>query len=102
MSDAHRRIRIVLSYDGTEFHGWQVQPNLRTVQSELQRVLSEIEEATVLVEGSGRTDAGVHALAQVAAFNLTNPIPLANLVKAMNRLLERDVRVLEAAEAHPE
>ena len=52
------------------------------------------------VDGSGRTDAGVHALAQVAAFRLTNPIPLPNLKKAMNRLLPRDIRVMETAEAH--
>src|SRR5436853_4270390 len=97
-----RRVRIVVSYDGTDYHGWQIQPNLRTVQSELQRVLSEIEESPVVVEGSGRTDAGVHALAQVAAFNLKNPIPLPNLVKAMNRLLDRDLRVLDAAETAPE
>ena len=63
-------------------------------------MLSEIEGDDVHVDGSGRTDAGVHALAQVAAFRLTNPIPLPNLKKAMNRLLPRDIRVLETAEAH--
>src|SRR5262245_11250104 len=93
-----RRIRITLSYDGTAYHGWQVQPGLPTVQSELQRVLGEIEGAPVHVHGSGRTDAGVHALAQVAAFDLGNPLPLSNLVKAMNRLLVRDVRVLHAVQ----
>lgn len=93
-----RRIRITVSYDGTDYHGWQVQPGLPTIQSALEVVLSEIEGAPVRVEGSGRTDAGVHALAQVAAFDLANPIPPANLYKAMNRLLPRDVRVLEAAE----
>ena len=100
-----RRIRITVSYDGTEYHGWQVQPGLPTIQSALEKVAGEIEGSAVHVEGSGRTDAGVHALAQVAAFNLTNPIPAANLRKAMNRLLPRDIRVLEveeaAAEFHP-
>jgi tRNA pseudouridine38-40 synthase len=91
-----RRIRITVSYDGTDFHGWQVQPNLTTVQGELERVLLEIEKAPVHVEGSGRTDAGVHALAQVAGFSLSNPIPVDNLRRAMNRLLPRDIRVMDA------
>jgi tRNA pseudouridine38-40 synthase len=100
-----RRIRIVVSYDGTEFHGWQVQPDLATVQGTLERVVSEIEGSFVRVEGSGRTDAGVHALAQVAAFSIDNPIPVDNLRKAMNRLLPASVRVCRvdqaAAEFHP-
>ena len=95
-----RRIRITVSYDGTDYHGWQVQPGVATIQRALEDVLSEIEGDVVHVEGSGRTDAGVHALAQVAAFRLTNPLPLPNLKKAMNRLLPRDIRVLDTAEAH--
>lgn len=94
-----RRVRITVAYDGTDFHGWQVQPGLSTIQGELERVLSEIEGAPVHVAGSGRTDAGVHALAQVAAFSLSNPIPVENLRRAMNRLLSRDIRVLNAAVA---
>ena len=70
-----RRIRITVSYDGTCYHGWQVQPGLATIQGTLEQVLGEIESAPVKVEGSGRTDAGVHALAQVAAFNLHEPHP---------------------------
>ena len=95
-----RRIRITVSYDGTDYHGWQVQPGVATIQRVLEDVLAEIEGDVVHVDGSGRTDAGVHALAQVAAFRLANPIPLPNLQKAMNRLLPRDIRVLETAEAH--
>lgn len=94
-----RRIRITLSYDGTEYHGWQVQPGLPTIQAAVENVLSGIEEAKVQVEASGRTDAGVHALAQVAACSLNNPIPVTNLVRALNRLLPRDIRILSAAEA---
>ena len=94
-----RRIRITVSYDGTGFHGWQVQPGLPTIQQALEAVLGEIEGVPVAVAGSGRTDAGVHALAQVAAFSLANPIPPENLQKAMNRLLPRDIRVLAASEA---
>jgi len=94
-----RRIRMTVSYDGTDFHGWQVQPGLPTVQSLLEMVLAEIEGAPVKVAGSGRTDAGVHALAQVAAFTLVNPIPVDNLRKAINRLLPLDIRVLDVTEA---
>lgn len=95
-------MRVTVAYDGTNYHGWQVQPELATVQGTIESVLAQIEGAAVHVEGSGRTDAGVHALAQVAAFNLANPIPAANLRKAMNRLLPRDIRVLSAEEAAPE
>src|ERR1700692_707034 len=94
-----RRIRMTVSYDGTEFHGWQVQPGLPTIQSVLEMVLTEIEGAPVRVAGSGRTDAGVHALAQVAAFTLVNPIPVDNLRKAINRLLPLDIRVFDVIEA---
>src|ERR1700674_1547896 len=94
-----RRILITVSYDGTDYHGWQVQPGLATIQGVLEGVLSQVEGSEVHVDGSGRTDAGVHALAQVAAFDLTNPIPLPNLKKAMNRLLPRDIRVTETGEA---
>ena len=94
-----RRIRITVGYDGTAYHGWQIQPGFPTIQQTLEQVVAEIEGAPVSVAGSGRTDAGVHALAQVAAFTLVNPIPVENLQKAMNRLLPRDIRVLSVAEA---
>ena len=93
-----RNIRIKLAYDGTDFRGWQVQPNQATIQGALQQVLAEIEGATVEVHGSGRTDAGVHALGQVASFHFKNAIPADNLRKAMNRLLPDAIRVLEAEE----
>lgn len=93
-----RRIRLELTYDGTDYHGWQVQPGLATIQGTLEEVFSEIEGQAVQVAGSGRTDAGVHALAQVAAVNLRNPIPLENLRRAANRLLPADIRVIRAEE----
>ncbi len=96
-----RRIRIDVAYDGTAFHGWQVQPGLPTIQGTLQEIVSGIEGRPVHVEGSGRTDAGVHALRQVAAFTLENPIPAPNLRRAINRLLPSAIRVLSAAEADP-
>lgn len=93
-----RRIRLTLAYDGTEFHGWQVQPGLPTIQGTLERIVSGIEGKPVHVAGSGRTDAGVHAEAQVAAFSIENPIPTANLRRAVNRLLPPAIRVLAAEE----
>jgi tRNA pseudouridine38-40 synthase len=95
-----RRIRITLAYDGTEFHGWQIQPGLPTIQGVLEEVIGGIEGRPVHVAGSGRTDAGVHALAQVAAFTIENPIPADNLRRAVNRLLPPAIRVLDAGEAH--
>ena len=97
-----RRIKIIVAYDGTDYHGWQVQPRLPTIQGVLEGVLSGIEGSAVQVAGSGRTDAGVHALGQVAAFSIQNPIPVDNLRRAMNRLLPRDIRVLSAEEAAPD
>ncbi len=96
-----RRIRFTISYDGSAYFGWQVQPGLPTVQGVLQGVLAQIEGGSVKLHGSGRTDAGVHALAQVAACDLANPIPLENLQRALNRLLPRDIRILEVAEVEP-
>lgn len=97
-----RRIRISVAYDGTDFYGWQTQPDLPTIQGTLEEILSGMEGKPVHVAGSGRTDAGVHALAQVAAFNLENPIPAPNLRKAINRLLPHSVRVLSVEETGPD
>jgi tRNA pseudouridine38-40 synthase len=88
--------KLVLAYDGTEFHGWQVQPDCATVQGELRDALARITGEDVLPQGSGRTDAGVHALGQVASFSLTAPIPEANLARALNRALPASIRVLSA------
>jgi tRNA pseudouridine38-40 synthase len=95
-----RRIRIHLAYDGGPFHGWQVQPGLPTIQGILEQIVGDMEGKPVHVAGSGRTDAGVHALEQVAAFSLENPIPPVNLQRAMNRLLPPGIRVLQVMETH--
>ncbi len=96
-----RRIRIELTYDGTDFHGWQVQPGLATIQGTLESIIGDMEGAPVHVAGSGRTDAGVHALAQVAAFSIHNPIPVFNLRRAINRLLPPDIRITRVEEVDP-
>jgi tRNA pseudouridine38-40 synthase len=91
-----RNMRLVLSYDGTDFSGWQVQPDAATIQGTLALAIGRITRENVLPQGSGRTDAGVHALAQVATFVTASPIPEANFVKALNDTLPATIRVLEA------
>jgi tRNA pseudouridine38-40 synthase len=88
--------RLLLQYDGTDFHGWQIQEGLRTVQAELTRVLSLLDDCEVVVHGSGRTDAGVHAEGQVANVELRRHIAASKLRNAINGNLARDVRVLFA------
>ncbi|HZP24035.1 MAG TPA: tRNA pseudouridine(38-40) synthase TruA [Terriglobales bacterium] len=91
-----RNLKLTLAYDGAEFFGWQVQPGLRTVQGTLADCLKRLSGEDVLPQGSGRTDAGVHALGQVASFELNNPMPERNLVIALNDVLPPAVRVLSA------
>src|SRR6266446_3149722 len=86
--------RLLLQYDGTDFHGWQTQTELRTVQGELTRVLSLLDGREVVVHGSGRTDAGVHAEGQVASTELQREIAPQKLRAAINGNLPPDVRVL--------
>src|SRR5947209_12435467 len=97
-----RRLRFNIAYDGSDFHGWQVQPGLETIQGTLERVIGAIEGAPVHVSGSGRTDAGVHALAQVAAVSLMNPIPSENFRRAVNRLLPPAIRISNVCEMPPD
>ena len=88
-----RNLKITLAYDGSEFHGWQIQPGVPTVQGALADCLKRLTGEDVLPQGSGRTDAGVHALAQVASVQLESPIPEKNLVIALNDVLPPSVRV---------
>ena len=88
-----RNLKITLAYDGAEFHGWQIQPGFPTVQGILAECLGRITGEKVLPQGSGRTDAGVHALAQVASVRLNSPIPERNLLIALNDILPPAIRV---------
>ncbi len=97
-----RNLKITLAYDGTDFSGWQVQPGQRTVQGLLAEAVERVTGERLLPQGSGRTDAGVHALAQVASCAIASPIPLANLVIALNDLLPRVIRILQVEEVPPE
>jgi tRNA pseudouridine38-40 synthase len=94
-----RNIKLILSYDGSEFSGWQVQPDALTVQGTLASAIGRVTGEKVLPQGSGRTDAGVHALAQVATFATESTVPTANFVKALNDILPSSMRVLEVHEA---
>lgn len=88
--------KLTLQYDGTDFHGWQMQGQLRTVQGELTRALSQIDGRDVVVNGSGRTDAGVHAEGQIASVSLQKEITPRKLRAAINGNVGKDVRVFAA------
>jgi tRNA pseudouridine38-40 synthase len=87
--------KLLLQYDGTDFHGWQIQEGHRTVQGELTQALSLIDGRSVNVHGSGRTDAGVHAEGQVASVEIRREITTTKLRAAINGNVGRDVRVIE-------
>ncbi|HVI09160.1 MAG TPA: tRNA pseudouridine(38-40) synthase TruA [Candidatus Binatia bacterium] len=96
-----RNLKLTLAYDGSDFSGWQVQPGLNTLQGTLASAIGRITGEKVLPQGSGRTDAGVHALAQVATFATESPVPAANFVTALNDILPSSLRVLKAEEVAP-
>jgi tRNA pseudouridine38-40 synthase len=97
-----RNLRLTVAYDGTDFSGWQVQPGRNTVQGALASAIGRLTGENVLPQGSGRTDAGVHALAQVASFETNSSIPEENWIGALNDILPASVRVLQVGEAEPE
>jgi len=99
---ALRNLKVILSYDGSEFSGWQVQPDAVTVQGTLASAIGRITGEKVLPQGSGRTDAGVHALGQVMTFVTESSVPTENFLEALNDILPPAVRVLEVSEAPPE
>jgi tRNA pseudouridine38-40 synthase len=93
-----RNIQLTLSYDGTEYHGWQEQPGVATVQGELDRAISGLVGSDIATTGASRTDAGVHALGQSVYFELDSPVPTGNLRRAINDRLPGDIAVREVAE----
>jgi tRNA pseudouridine38-40 synthase len=100
--DRGRNLKMILSYDGSEFSGWQVQPDAATVQGTLASAIGRITGEKVLPQGSGRTDAGVHALAQVMTFVTFSAVPTENFQRALNDVLPPSVRVLDVKEMPPE
>jgi tRNA pseudouridine38-40 synthase len=96
-----QNFKLTIAYDGTNYHGWQMQANARTVQGELTRVLSRLDHRDVTLHGAGRTDAGVHAEGQIATVLLERDIDPLTLVSALNASIDRDLRVMRAELAAP-
>jgi tRNA pseudouridine38-40 synthase len=97
-----RNLKLTIAYDGSEFHGWQIQPGLPTVQGILSEVIGRTTGEKVLPQGSGRTDTGVHARAQVISFTTESTIPLVNFRKVLNDRLPDAIRVLSVEEMSPD
>lgn len=95
---ALRKIKLVIQYDGTCYHGWAAQPGMPTIQGTICQAIEKLTAIPVEVQGSSRTDAGVHALGQVAAFTIDSPVPTENLARALNNLLPDDIAILQAVE----
>ncbi len=96
---AIRNIKLTICYDGSAYHGWQVQPNGDTIQQQIINALGNLTGQKIKVTGSSRTDAGVSALGQVASFFIDSPIPTENFAKALNSWLPRDIAIAAAIEA---
>lgn len=97
-----KRVKLTVAYDGTNYHGWQVQPNGNTIEAELNRHLSELLGEEIRVTGASRTDAGVHALGNVAVFDTSARMPAEKISYAMNTRLPEDIRIQEACEVAPD
>jgi tRNA pseudouridine38-40 synthase len=97
-----RTFKLTLAYDGYDFAGWQIQPDRPTIQGSLVFAIEQLTGHKTLPQGSGRTDAGVHALAQVASVSLDSPIPILNFRTALNDILPPAIRILRVEEVHAE
>jgi tRNA pseudouridine38-40 synthase len=97
-----RTIKLTLAYDGTDYAGWQAQPNAKTLQGTLEAAITKVTGETIRVLASGRTDAGVHALGQVVSFSTNSDMPADVLQRAITNNLPRDMVVLEVLDAPPE
>jgi tRNA pseudouridine38-40 synthase len=95
---ARRKIKLTMAYDGTDYHGWQIQPGLKTVQGTVCEAATSLLRRQTHVQGASRTDAGVHAQGQVGVIDTTDPIPVDHLHLALNDHLPRDIVVLHAQE----
>ena len=97
-----RYFKLTIAYDGTEFHGWQIQANKPTVQGEIVAVLRRLTQENVQLPGAGRTDAGVHALGQVGSFRTQSALSAGEFQRALNALLPPSIRIVSAEETGPD
>jgi tRNA pseudouridine38-40 synthase len=97
-----RYFKLTIAYDGTDFHGWQIQSNRPTIQGEIVNVLRRITQDATVLHGAGRTDAGVHALGQVGSFRTKSPLSAAEFQRALNALLPPTIRIMKADEVGPD
>src|SRR5215471_18431665 len=97
-----RHFKLTIAYDGTDFHGWQIQANKPTIQGEIVNVLERLTQERTFVHAAGRTDAGVHALGQVASFHTHSALSAQEFQRAMNALLPPVIRIVRAEEVGPD
>ena len=97
-----RNIKLTIEYDGTNYHGWQIQPNAITIQAAIQDVLTKITKTQTQIIGAGRTDTGVHAAGQVANFHTRSQMSLIAFQKALNATLPRDIVIIDTEEVSPD
>ena len=93
-----RNIKLTIEYDGKDFNGWQKQPNKLNIQGSIEQAISQITGEEIDLQASGRTDAGVHALGQVANFKTNSQIPIEKFAIAINTKLKRSIRIIKAEE----
>ena len=96
-----RNIKLTIEYDGTNYHGWQIQPNAITIQAAIQDALAKITKAQTPIIGAGRTDTGVHAAGQVANFHTRSQMPPTAFQRALNATLPRDIAIIDVEEVSP-
>ena len=96
-----RYFKLVIAYDGTDFHGWQIQANKPTIQGEIVGVLRRITQESVVLHGAGRTDAGVHAFGQIGSFRTQSTLSAGEFQRALNALLPQTIRIVNAEEVGP-
>ncbi len=97
-----RHFKLTIAYDGTDFHGWQMQANKPTIQGEIVNVLQRLTQEEIFLHGAGRTDAGVHALGQVASFKTHSGLSAQEFQRALNALLPQSIRIVGAEEVGPD
>jgi tRNA pseudouridine38-40 synthase len=97
-----RYFKLTIAYDGTDFHGWQIQPGKPTIQGEIVSVLRRLTQENIAIHATGRTDAGVHALGQVASFRTQSPLSAQEIQRALNAILPSAIRIVGSEETGPD